>query len=556
MSPLRNTLHVLRADARGGLEVSTLHVVRYLAAQRLGRHAALFLSPLADGISVRLRELGVDVAALPYDRTRRLAFVRALARRMREMAPDLVLVHGAFGLHALVAAAARSAGVERVWTFVVNRPPPGGLPRVAQQAMAHAARPFATGEIAVSDFVRRVLIDEYRLPAHRVHTAYRWRELDRIERTALAGRRTAGTGPVLGTIGRLRLDEGSRQRDPRTRRILRRSLPGARLVIVGEGADREALAALARELGVADHVALVGHQADVAQALGGMDLFVFATTQFEGLPNVLVEAMAARVPIVCTDVGPCREVLAGGTAGLLVPPRAPEALAAAGRRAVAQPRAAPRAGRDGAALGACPFHRRGQRAGAGAPALPGRDTRGRARRAAGVMRILLVTPASPFAPDSGAAQRTALLHDALVRLGSVDVLLLAPGADTRALPVPDERIALRAAWKSLPLGAEGYARHEALTRLVAGALDLLAYDLVVGRYLGARLQARAAARHSGAGRSRRRLHALRRVCRLGRTCARRAYPRMAEAVRGRARCCRASADASSSRRSIASTSRA
>ena len=130
--------------------------------------------------------------------------------------------------------------------------------------MAHAARPFATGEIAVSDFVRRVLIDEYRLPAHRVHTAYRWRDLDRIERTALAGRRTAASGPVLGTIGRLdwMKDHAS---VIRALAILRRSLPGARLVIVGEGSDREALAALARELGVAEHVALVGHQADVAQ---------------------------------------------------------------------------------------------------------------------------------------------------------------------------------------------------------------------------------------------------------------------------------------------------
>jgi glycosyltransferase involved in cell wall biosynthesis len=328
MRPPRNTVHVLRADARGGLEVSTLHVVRYLAAQRLGRHAAIFLSPLGEGISGRLRELGVEVEALPYERARRLAFVRALAARMREMAPDLVLVHGAFGLHALIAAAARSAGVGRLWTFVVNRPPEGGLPRLAQQAMAHAARPFATGEIAVSDFVRRVLIDEYRLPAHRVHTAYRWRELDRIERTALAGRHTAGAGPVLGTIGRLDWMK-DHATVIRALALLRRTLPGARLVIVGEGRDRAALAALARELGVAEHVALVGHQADVAEALGEMDLFVFATTQYEGLPNVLVEAMAARVPIVCTDVGPCREVLAGGTAGWLVPPRSPEALAAA-----------------------------------------------------------------------------------------------------------------------------------------------------------------------------------------------------------------------------------
>jgi glycosyltransferase involved in cell wall biosynthesis len=133
---------------------------------------------------------------------------------------------------------------------------------------------------------------------------------------------------VLGTIGRLDWMK-DHATVIRALALLRRTLPGARLVIVGEGRDRAALAALARELGVAEHVALVGHQADVAEALGEMDLFVFATTQYEGLPNVLVEAMAARVPIVCTDVGPCREVLAGGTAGWLVPPRSPEALAAA-----------------------------------------------------------------------------------------------------------------------------------------------------------------------------------------------------------------------------------
>jgi glycosyltransferase involved in cell wall biosynthesis len=328
MHPPRNTLHVLRSDARGGLEVSTLHVVRYLAAQRLGRHSAVFLSPLADGISTRFRELGVDVDAVPYERARRLAFVRALAARMRERAPDLVLVHGAFGLHALIALAARAAGVSRLWTFVVNRPPEGGLPRIAQQAMAHAARPLATGEIAVSDFVRRVLIDEYGLPARRVHTAYRWRDLDRIEATARAERRTARSGPLLGTIGRLDWMK-DHATVIRALAILRRSLPGARLVIVGEGRDRDALASLARDLGVADHVQFAGHQADVARVLGGIDLFVFATTQYEGLPNVLVEAMAARVPIVCTDVGPCREVLAGGAAGVLVPPRSPEALAAA-----------------------------------------------------------------------------------------------------------------------------------------------------------------------------------------------------------------------------------
>jgi glycosyltransferase involved in cell wall biosynthesis len=99
------------------------------------------------------------------------------------------------------------------------------------------------------------------------------------------------------------------------------------------------------------------------------------------------------------------------------------------------------------------------------------------------MRTLLVAPASPFVLDSGSAQRTALLHGALARLGHCDVLVLAPGTRTGAVQTGDPRIALHAQWKSLPLGAEGYSRHEALTRVVAGAVDLAAYDAVVGRYL-------------------------------------------------------------------------
>jgi glycosyltransferase involved in cell wall biosynthesis len=334
MPPSRKTLHILRADARGGLEVSTLHVVRYLAAQPLGTHGALFLSPLGDGISRAFVELGVPVAAVPYRRRARIGFLRALVGRIRAVAPDLVLVHGAFGLHALIAAAARVAGVGRVWTFVVNRPPPAGLPRLAQHGAAHAGRLFASGEIAVSAFVRRVLIDEYRLPAARVHTAYRWRDLDGIERAAHAERTRSATpdlaagrtAPVLGTIGRL---DWMKDHATLIGALAALALPGARLEIVGEGEDRGRLAALAAELGVADRVALEGHRTDIGTALGGWDLFVFATTHFEGLPNVLVEAMAAGVPIVCTDVGPCREVLADGRAGVLVPPRDPAALAAA-----------------------------------------------------------------------------------------------------------------------------------------------------------------------------------------------------------------------------------
>ena len=71
-----------------------------------------------------------------------------------------------------------------------------------------------------------------------------------------------------------------------------------------------------------------------------MDLFVFAATPDEGLGIALIEAMAAGVPVVASDVGACREVLDDGALGLLVPPGDPAALADAIEQVRNQPEAA------------------------------------------------------------------------------------------------------------------------------------------------------------------------------------------------------------------------
>lgn len=98
--------------------------------------------------------------------------------------------------------------------------------------------------------------------------------------------------------------------------------------------------------------------------------------------------------------------------------------------------------------------------------------------------ILLVSPASPFAPQSGAQQRTALLHDALQSLAEVDVLLLepTPGASRLLAPKPD--ILAHALWHQLPFGISKFRPDEALNRaLKVNGIDLGKYQLIVSRYL-------------------------------------------------------------------------
>ena len=93
----------------------------------------------------------------------------------------------------------------------------------------------------------------------------------------------------------------------------------AQLVIIGGGAERDALQAQARQLGLADRVRLLGSQSreQVAQWLAAADVMALATAS-EGLANVWVEALASGTPVITCDVGGAREIITGNDAGRLV----------------------------------------------------------------------------------------------------------------------------------------------------------------------------------------------------------------------------------------------
>jgi glycosyltransferase involved in cell wall biosynthesis len=101
-----------------------------------------------------------------------------------------------------------------------------------------------------------------------------------------------------------------------------------RAVLVGDGKERAALERRAGELGLASHVRFLGERPDVERVLPALDVFVLSSRE-EGIPNALLEAMAAGRPAVATAVGGTPEVMVDGRTGWLVPPRDPAALAQA-----------------------------------------------------------------------------------------------------------------------------------------------------------------------------------------------------------------------------------
>jgi glycosyltransferase involved in cell wall biosynthesis len=131
--------------------------------------------------------------------------------------------------------------------------------------------------------------------------------------------------PVVGTVGRLVERKG--QFDLlRAWALVRESHPDAHLVVVGYGPEREALEALASELGVTASVRFTGARDDIPAVLDLLDVFAFPS-HWEGHPGALLEAMAAGLPIVASDISGNDELVVDHETGLLVPPRDPPALA-------------------------------------------------------------------------------------------------------------------------------------------------------------------------------------------------------------------------------------
>jgi glycosyltransferase involved in cell wall biosynthesis len=142
--------------------------------------------------------------------------------------------------------------------------------------------------------------------------------------------------PLAGCVGRLAAMKGHEfllRAWPR----VRVRLPSAKLIIVGEGEQREALEKLSLELGLGDSVRFLGFRSDVTAVLDAVDLLVLPSVRDEGCNNSLLEAMACGRPAVVTRCGGLPEMVTEGETGLVVPPRDQDSLAEAVARLLERP---------------------------------------------------------------------------------------------------------------------------------------------------------------------------------------------------------------------------
>ncbi len=192
---------------------------------------------------------------------------------------------------------------------------------------------FTSRVIACSDSAARFQLEALKINPRKVITIYNCTDVERYANQGATGtqRKELGIGEddlVIGSVGRLEKLKGHRLLLEVTRDLIE-SFPTLKLVIIGDGEEREVLEKKRSDLGLVNHVILTGIRNDVEKLLPVLDVYVQPTIGREGLPLTVVEAMAAKLPVVASDIGGTREAVLHKQTGILVAPGDKDGLARA-----------------------------------------------------------------------------------------------------------------------------------------------------------------------------------------------------------------------------------
>jgi glycosyltransferase involved in cell wall biosynthesis len=336
---MNTVLHTEASPGLGGQEVRTLDEARWTVERRW---RVLLAAQPGSRLLERARAAGLETAAVcmraPFD-PRGLAGLVRLIRRER-----VSLVHTHSSIDAwLGGMAARLCRIPVVRTRHVSIAIRKGLNPVYRWL---ADRVITSGEA-----IRRLVVD-VGVPAERVVAIPAGVRLEafpfgaRAPETARALRLGS---PVIGSVAMFRGSKGHPQL-LQAFAMIREKRPTASLLLVGDGIRRTWVEQLVREAQLGEAVVFTGFRPDVPALLGTMDCFAQASTRTEGVPQALLQAFAAGVPVVASRIGGIPEVVADGLTGLLVPSESAEALAAGIGRVLDDPEAAAQRARAARAL--------------------------------------------------------------------------------------------------------------------------------------------------------------------------------------------------------------
>ncbi len=312
-----NVLQILPELQVGGVETGTLDLARYLV--KYG-HKAVVVSSGGQLVN-ELTSSGAIHYQLPVHKKSIFTIIKLipkLAEIIRK--EDIDIVHARSRVPAWIAyfACRRTRAVFISTCHGYYRKHPFSYP------MGWAKR-----VIVLSNVIARHMIDDFGVPVERVRLVPRSVDLEKFKYLSPDKKRKAEFN--VGIIGRITRLKGHLDFIKAMARLAR-SVPSLKIWIVGDTpsgrqAYKEELQVLVRRLGLGHCTEFLGTQRDIPAILANLDLVVLATTTHEAFGRVIIEAQAAGVPVVATEVGGVVDIIEHAKTGLLVPPSDPAGIA-------------------------------------------------------------------------------------------------------------------------------------------------------------------------------------------------------------------------------------
>jgi glycosyltransferase involved in cell wall biosynthesis len=334
--PANRIVHLSKMTGTAGSEGHLLVLWEGLRAARLD--ACLWIlvepgNPLQDYVD-RAQARSIPVERLIIHRDLDPALWRQLVNRLRVAQPDIVHTH-LFHADLYGITAARRAHVPYVVSSRHNDD--RFRRRLPVRLLQRWLWRQTDAGIAISEAIRQFSIAVEGAPPDRIHTVHYGLDPASIQVAPVA--RAALDLPndalLIGSVCRLIEQKGLIYGLRGFGRIADQ-FPAAHYVIAGDGLLRADLEAAAQALDLAGRVHFLGWRSDAQAVLGALDLLL-APSLWEGFGLVFLEAMALGVPVLSTHVSAIPEVVIDGETGWLVPPRDPDAIAAALREALSDP---------------------------------------------------------------------------------------------------------------------------------------------------------------------------------------------------------------------------
>jgi len=302
---------VLHSFSTGGLEKGIASLVQ--TTNREFEHIIICITQT--GRSEELLPAGTKVISLGKSEGNSILFIIKLAKVLKDLKPDVVHTRNWGGLDGILAA--RLAGISAIvhgehgWGVI----DPNGL-KLKRVLIRQFISFFVKEYTCVSKQMVTWLCNDIRVkkPVTQIYNGVDF------ERFSPAKGKETESGIVIGVVGRL---------DPikdhstlfKAFQIVRKKMPDVELLVIGDGPEREKLEKIAGK-----GVAFLGNRRDVPELMKSMDIFVLPSLN-EGISNTILEAMAAAVPVIASNVGGNPELVKDGITGRLFEPKDSETLA-------------------------------------------------------------------------------------------------------------------------------------------------------------------------------------------------------------------------------------